>query len=144
MSEYRDRPEPLPSDRSVLVIGLNGWVIGIDRATGQKRWETSIRGSAEVYLAIGFGVVAASAWGGVLHVLDYLTGRILWERPTKSPGRATIVIEPDQIVCAKAGYVDCYSPDGRLLWQQTLSGKGEGRTSIGYPGNVAQADERGG
>ena len=88
-------------------------------------------------------VVVASADTDSIVCLDYLTGELRWAQRTHSAGRATILIEPEQIVCAKAGYVDCYTPDGQRRWRQPLTGHGVGRVALGYPGNVAQADERG-
>ena len=135
-------PEP---DRSILVVGIHGKVLGLDRATGQIRWSNDLRGGGygEVFLAVGYGVVIASAVGAAIYCLDYLTGETRWSDSTQASGRATIVIEPDQIVCSKGGYVDCYTPDGTRLWQQPLSGQGLGRVALGYPGNVAQADDKG-
>lgn len=141
---YRDNavgPEP---DRSILVVGLNARVFGIDRMTGALRWEQQLgQYPQEVAIAVGFGVVVASSSGKALHCLDYLTGAPRWSVETTNTGRATILIEPDHIVCMKAGYVDCFSPAGQLLWQQPLKGKGIGRGALGYPGNVVQADDTG-
>jgi hypothetical protein len=143
--DYRANAAPLEPDRSILVVALSGNVYGIDRASGEVRWSNDLRGGgiAEVFLAIGYGVVVVSAFGSRLFCLDYLTGQTRWEHTTKTTGRATILLEPDQIVCAKGGYVDCFGPDGRLLWQQPLKGAGVGRIALGYPGNVAQADDEG-
>jgi outer membrane protein assembly factor BamB len=135
-------PEP---DRSILVVALSGRLIGIDRETGDVRWENEMVGGGrgEVFIAIGYGVVIASAYGAKIFCVDYLTGATRWEQSTHSSGRASIIIEPDRIVCAKAGYLDCYAPDGKFLWQQPLRGQGMGRVALGFPGNVAQADDPG-
>lgn len=140
--ENADRPAP---DRSILVVALNGHVYGLDRATGALRWHNELAGGGmgEVFLAVGYGVVVASAVGAKLYCLDYLTGETRWVQNTKASGRATVVIEPDQIVCAKSGYLDCFAPDGNALWSQPLKGAGMGRVALGYPGNVAQADDKG-
>lgn len=139
---YRAPPEVLEPDRSVLVVGTNGRVCGVDRATGSILWNSDLpKGSyGEVFIAIGYGVVIASADGAMIFCLDYLTGAERWRSPTTAGGRATIVMEPDQIVCAKGGYIDCFDPDGHHLWSQPLRGFGVGRVSLGLPGNVAQAD----
>jgi hypothetical protein len=79
----------------------------------------------------------------IVYCLDCLIGVERWRQPTHSSGSETIVIEPDHIVCAKGGYVDCFAPSGAPLWSQPLSGYGLGRSALGYPGNVAQADDRG-
>lgn len=140
----RDSAAALPEDRSVLVVGLRGRVIGLDRMTGVVRWESAKEADGEVFLALGYGVViAATSFNKVLVCLDYLTGERRWQVETTGRGRATILLEPDQIVCVRSGYLDCFLPDGRRLWSQPLQGRGEGRAALGYPGNVAQADEVG-
>jgi outer membrane protein assembly factor BamB len=143
--EYRNNAAPLAPDRSVLVVGLRGLVYGLDRVTGAVRWRNSLPegGLGEVFIAVGFGVVVASARGANLHCLSYLTGETRWVQPTQAMGRATIVIEAAQIVCAKGGYIDCFAPDGTTMWSQPLKGAGLGRMALGFPGNVAQADDVG-
>jgi outer membrane protein assembly factor BamB len=140
---YRTTEAPLQPDRSILIVALHGRVHGIDRATGELRWKNDLEGWSSVghvAIAIGYGVVVAAADTGGIHCLDYVTGESRWQKTTTSSGRASVLIEPDQIVCAKAGYVDAYAPDGKLLWQQPLKGAGTGTASVGYPGNVVQAD----
>lgn len=143
--DYRTNASAPPPDRSILVVGLAGKVLGLDRDTGAIAWISPLPELTrdEVFIAVGYGVVVASADTDSIVCLDYLTGELRWAQRTHSAGRATILIEPEQIVCAKAGYVDCYTPDGQRRWRQPLTGHGVGRVALGYPGNVAQADERG-
>jgi outer membrane protein assembly factor BamB len=142
---YRTTSAPPQPDRSILVVGLNGEVVGVDRITGKIRWQNNLPGGSmgEVFIAVNYGVVVASASGDRIYCLDYLTGQQRWASETSGAGRATIVIEPDVIVCVKNGYLDCFSPQGGLLWSQRLEGKGLGRAALGFPGNVAQADDVG-
>jgi outer membrane protein assembly factor BamB len=146
MDPYREQIAGTEADRSVIIVGLNGSVVGVDRLTGQIRWENKLPGggNGEVFLAFRYGVLAVSALGGQLFRLDYLTGHILWQTATTSGGRATILVEPDMIICGKGGYVDAFDHAGNLGWQQQLRGKGMGRIALGLPGNVAQADDPGG
>lgn len=81
--------------------------------------------------------------GDTIYCLDYLTGVERWRHDTYTSGRATIVMEPDHILCAKGGYIQSFTVDGRLLWTQPLKGYGVGRCSLGYPGNVVQSDDVG-
>lgn len=141
--DYRATAEVLQPDRSILVIGLNGNVYGVARDTGELCWRHDGEGTGEVFLAVGYGVVVVSSNDATLCCLDYLTGRERWTARTRASGRATILIEPDHIVCAKNGYIDCFTPNGAPLWQQPLEGAGLGAVALGYPGNVAQADDRG-
>ena len=126
--DYRTAEPPLQPDRSILVVALHGRVHGVDRATGNIRWVNELGGWAStghVSLAVAYGVIVAAPESGGIHYLDYLTGNTRWQAGTQATGgRASVVIEPDHIVCVKAGYVDAYAPDGRLLWQQPLDGAG--------------------
>jgi outer membrane protein assembly factor BamB len=142
---FRTQAGALQPDRSVLVVGTHGRICGVDRATGELLWKNELPSGSygEVFIAVGHGVVIASADGAVIFCLDYLTGHERWRSPTSASGRATIVMEPDQIVCAKGGYIDCFDPEGHHLWSQPLKGFGVGRVSLGLPGNVAQADDIG-
>ena len=146
MEPYRDGVAGSEADRSVLVVALGGNVLGLDRMTGAVRWTNSLPGggSHEVFVALRYGVLAVSAWGSKVFRLDYLTGATLWAADTTGSGRATIVVEHDLIVVGKSGYLDGYDHGGRRLWSQSLSGKGTGRLALGFPGNVAQADDPGG
>ena len=66
-----------------------------------------------------------------------------WRQYTQDPGRAAILLEPDHIVCMKGEYVECYAPDGRLIWRRKLPHSFRERGALGYPGNIAQADDAG-
>ncbi|MGE5185663.1 MAG: PQQ-binding-like beta-propeller repeat protein [Acidobacteriota bacterium] len=143
--DYRAAPSQPQPDRSVLVVGLSGHVYAIDRATGELRWHNDLSGGGlgHVAIAVGYGVVIASAGGAAVFCIDYLGGETRWQQPTHGRGRATILIEADQIVVAKGGHVDCFSPEGHRLWGQPLRGAGMGRAALGYPGNVVQSDDPG-
>ncbi len=142
---YREADPPLEADRSILVVGLNGAVVGLDRETGAIRWKNPLvaSGGHEVFIAFRFGLLVVSAAGDQLISIDYRNGLTRWASPTQSAGRATILIEHDRVVCAKGGYLDCFDHDGRALWSQPLTGLGLGAIALAFPGNVAQADQRG-
>jgi outer membrane protein assembly factor BamB len=143
--DYRENASPPEPDRSIVVVALDGAVYGLARDTGEVVWSNNLPGGSykEVFIAIGYGVVVASAVGNKIFCLDYLTGATRWEHETTSSGRASIIIEPDCIVCVKRGYVDCFAPDGSVRWQQGMKGAGMGSAAIGLPGNVAQGDDVG-
>ena len=142
---YREGEALIEADRSVLVVGVAGKVVGLERYTGQLRWRNDLPGGGmgEVFIAFRYGALIVSAGGDAIFRLDYATGATLWQGRTQSVGRATIVIEPDVIVVAKSGYIDAFGHDGRHFWTQPLSGMGVGATALGFPGNVAQADDAG-
>lgn len=134
-------------DRSIAVVGIHGKVVGLARKTGAIVWENGLAGGGygEVFLVVTGGQVFASALGRRLFCLDYRTGAMLWESETSGAGRASIVVEDDLVLVSKGGQVDCFERDGsEHLWTQPLKGKSVGRAALGFPDNVAQADDPGG
>ena len=142
---YREAEALIETDRSILVVGLAGKVVGVDRATGQLRWVNDLPGGGHgsVFIACRHGALVVSALGKAVYRLDYLTGETLWMAETSERGRATIVIEPDVIVVAKAGYIDGFDHAGQRVWTQTLEGMGIARVALAFPGNIAQSDDAG-
>lgn len=140
--DYRASAHVLEPDRSLLIVALKDKLYALERATGVIRWTYRMSGLGPIRFAVGYGVVLASTDIEVISCLDYLTGQERWSCRTQTGGLATIVIEPDHIVCAKGGYIDCFAPNGTPLWNQPLRGGGMGVASIGYPGNVALGDRR--
>ena len=132
-------PEP-----EIVVVAMNHTLFGLDRATGAIVWQSEIeRGQrGAVALAIVGQLVIASPLGYGIHAFDLRTGFSAWTADTTSAGRATLLVDRDRVVCAKAGHIDCVAlADGKLLWSQPLTDHGQGWASLGVPGNVVQADE---
>jgi outer membrane protein assembly factor BamB len=131
--------------RDIVIVGINGQVIGIDAASGQQRWQDGLKGGGygEVALAATDRHVFASAQGSMLFCFNYATGELLWKEETTSSGRASIVVQDERVYVAKGGEVNCFTFEGRRLWSQGLPGMGFGSVSIGFPGNIVQADDRG-
>jgi outer membrane protein assembly factor BamB len=142
MDPYRDPPE---LRHSILVVGLGGQLVGLDARTGEVRWRNMLPngGIGPVHIAFRLGVLVVSPEDMMVCRIDYLTGRTLWSRPTSGQGRATILVEPDLIVIAKAGIIDGFDHAGAHLWKKGLRGHGDGPTALAFPGNVAQADPTG-
>jgi outer membrane protein assembly factor BamB len=129
-------------DRSILLVGINGRVIGLDRETGAVRWDNGLEGGGigKVFLHIIGDRVLASAHGGGLFCLRYATGETLWTKTTSSQGLSTIIVDRDVIFVGKGGEVDAFTLDGELLWSQPLKGRGMIGVSLALPGNVQQSD----
>ena len=130
------------SDRSVILVGLNGHLAGLDVATGQVLWKNALRGGldGEVEIATWGNYVFASATGPKLFAVDYHSGEEVWTVPTSGTGRAVLVVEENMVMVAKEGTIDCYDFGGQRLWSQALRGLGVGNIAIGLPGNIRQAD----
>ena len=142
---YREGEAPLEVDRSVLVVGIGGHVVGVSRQSGEILWKHGLPegGHGEVFIAFRYGLLVVSADGARAFRLNYQTGETLWAVKTRASGRATILVEPDLVVVAKGGYVEAFDHDGRALWNQGLEGYGLGRLALAFPGNVAQSDDFG-
>ena len=141
-SSYREQDAPAPA---VLVVGIHGNLVGIDRATGAILWKNGLEegGYGTVYIALSQGRVFASAGGKRVFAVDMRTGATLWSAETSGYGRATMLVELDEIYVAKSGYLDCFDRYGNRRWTQKLEGLGTGPVALGVPGNVAQADDKG-
>lgn len=134
-------------ERSILVVGVNGHVVGLSRSDGSVVWDNDLAGGGygPVYIALRYGVLAASADGKALFRLDYATGQEIWAAETRARGRATILIEPDLITCAKGEFVHCFDHDGNERWRRKLPhyAPATASLSLAFPGNLAQSDESG-
>jgi outer membrane protein assembly factor BamB len=71
--------------KSLLLSGIKGHVIALDKATGSERWRTRLKGAQFVHLVTDGNVVFASTSGEVF-ALDAATGTILWNNPLKTMG----------------------------------------------------------
>ncbi len=69
----------------MIVVGIGGYAVAIDRATGSEVWRTKLRGSDFVNVAIDERDVFASTRGR-LYCLDATTGTIKWENELKGLG----------------------------------------------------------
>ncbi len=78
----------------MVFIGIKGSIIALDRATGQQRWATHLKGADFVNVVVQNGAVLASCYGEIF-CLDPLTGDALWHNPLKGfgVGLATIATE---------------------------------------------------
>lgn len=74
-----------------LFIGINGRVMAIDRATGEKAWDTLLKGTDFVNVVLDSGDLYA-ANRGELFCLDPATGHIRWRNEMKGMGWGLISI----------------------------------------------------
>lgn len=74
-----------------MFLGIQGYVVALDRATGQELWETPLKESDFVnVMPDGDRVLAATR--GEIFCLDPAAGRVLWNNklPGKGVGLVTI------------------------------------------------------
>jgi outer membrane protein assembly factor BamB len=77
--------------RDMIVIGIGGHVLALDRATGQEVWRTKLKGSDFVNVVVdGREVFATSR--GQLYCLDSSTGTVSWQNELKGLGWGLVSI----------------------------------------------------
>jgi outer membrane protein assembly factor BamB len=74
-----------------LFIGIRGYVLAIDRATGKDMWSTSLKGADFVNVVLDNGQLFAASKGR-LYRLDPATGEILWENGLTGMGWGLVSI----------------------------------------------------
>jgi len=70
---------------SLLVIGMKGRVLGLNRTNGDRMWETRLKGAGFVNVYVERDRVYA-ATRGELYSLDPRSGNILWHNRMKGLG----------------------------------------------------------
>ena len=127
----------------LLVIGNGGNVLGLDPQTGQTRWEVNPKGAGAVELAIEGGVVIAANDVNVAFI-DYSSGYVHAIVPLSGDkmGRPTMVVANGHLYIGRPGEICCMSLRGQVVWKKELLGRGLRSVSLGFPGNIRQADDR--
>jgi outer membrane protein assembly factor BamB len=74
----------MPIDR-LIFIGLNGYVLALDRESGDLIWSNSEMHSGYVTLLLDGDRLIAST-NGYIYCLDPLTGKIWWHNPLRGFG----------------------------------------------------------
>jgi len=141
-------------ERSVLVMASKGRVQGLDRASGEVRWEVVVTDQVDRYtnafavelLVTATRVYAASWMSNDLVCVAYPSGQELGRvtLPLSTRGRPVMVVDGDQLFVARNGQVAALTLDGQPQWTQTFGHEGQKMvpTALGFPGNVRQADDR--
>ncbi len=77
--------------QNLIFIGINGYAVAIDRATGEEVWRTSLKGSDFVNVALsGRDLLAASR--GRLYCIEPATGTVRWQNELKGLGWGLVSI----------------------------------------------------
>lgn len=142
MSGYREEGS---EDRSILVVAFNRRIFGLDPKDGSVAWEHALEGLGEVEVLMAEQRVFAITYSH-LHAFHYYpSGTPIGSvaLPGRYKGRPSAVIERGRLYVGASGEVACFDLDGRALWVQPFAGKGLARVTLGFPGNVRQADDVG-
>jgi len=75
----------------LIYVGIRGYVLALDRATGTEVWRTTLKGQDFINLALTDGELLATA-RGELYCLDPATGMIRWHNPLKGLGWGLVSI----------------------------------------------------
>jgi outer membrane protein assembly factor BamB len=77
--------------QNMIFIGIRGYAVALDRATGQEVWRTSLKGSDFVTVALaGRDVLAASR--GRLYCLEAASGIMRWQNELSGLGWGLVSI----------------------------------------------------
>jgi outer membrane protein assembly factor BamB len=77
--------------RDMVVVGLCGYAVALDRATGSEVWRTSLKGADFVNVVLDGGDVFVGSKGR-LYCLDASTGTIRWANELKGLGWGIVSI----------------------------------------------------
>lgn len=75
----------MPLTSSLILTGIKGHVIALDRTTGSELWRTKLKGTDFVNLVSDGNYIFAGTAGEVF-CLDSATGSVLWHNPMKGLG----------------------------------------------------------
>jgi hypothetical protein len=77
--------------QNMIFIGIYGYALALDRATGEEVWRTSLKGSDFVTVALaGRDLLAASR--GRLYCLEAASGIVRWQNDLKGLGWGLVAI----------------------------------------------------
>lgn len=131
-----------PTTSHLLLSAVSGVVRAHEKATGKRAWEVSIndlpyramvRLVVEGEHVVGFGAQSRAKPGlfsgnevhGVLFMLEYATGGMLWS--TRVPGpifSPTLLVEWPHVFLANGTVLSAFAAeDGRLLWRDAAVGE---------------------
>jgi outer membrane protein assembly factor BamB len=71
--------------KSLILAGIKGQVLALDRTTGTEVWRTRLKGASFVNL-LADGDIVVAATSGEVFGLDGATGSILWHNPLRRLG----------------------------------------------------------
>ena len=70
---------------AMILTGIKGHVVALDRTTGSELWRTKLKGADFVNLVSDGSFIFAGTYGEVF-CLDPATGSVLWRNPMKGLG----------------------------------------------------------
>lgn len=135
---YRDNAG---TDRSLLVAAFGGQVYGIERSSGDTRWEFEIDDGGHVEIYVEGGIVIAATQSRIVF-LRYDTGEEIrgGDLPGDPQGRPTMIVDDENVYVARDGEIVCYGLGGKAKWRRAFSGRQTSSVALGFPGFTRQSD----
>ncbi|OCL04859.1 Quino protein alcohol dehydrogenase-like protein [Glonium stellatum] len=145
-----------PPSTSLLLIGISGWVLGLDPDSLRTRWAKGLPNCGhEVVSLIATSDTVFAGSNGYVYRLDLASGTLQATNPLPGYGnhetRVAISSSLATLFVGINGHAIGLDPsDLNILWNNDLSGSGNGITSViahnnaayvGYHGRVYRLDE---
>jgi outer membrane protein assembly factor BamB len=87
---------------NVLTLGINGYVVAINKNDGNEIWRTKLKSSSITVVTSDADKIYATT-AGHLYCLDKLTGQQLWVNSLKGLGYGTAIIDLGNQASAASG-----------------------------------------
>lgn len=88
-------------EKGQLVIGVGGYAVCLDSATGTEMWRTKLKATSIVTVSVSGNRVFAGA-GGELFCLDPGSGNLLWRNKLKGLGLGLVSFNSGDFPAAAA------------------------------------------
>lgn len=119
---------------SVETFRPNGYLVRLDRATGELRWSSKLlgeQGHSSPALHRKSGLLFAGFNNFLFYAIRADNGDVVWKQLAQRPIKSTPFVFKDQVVVsASDGFLRSFDAlTGKTLWETLLSEKGEFRSS---------------
>jgi outer membrane protein assembly factor BamB len=111
---------------------MNGWVVVLDRATGDVRWRWNVGSPVESSPIVRHGVDYFGAWNGRLYALDLRRHRLRWSRWLGSKITSSAALAGGRLFIGDyGGRVWALSPEnGATRWAAGVNGRVYGTPAV--------------
>ena len=127
---------PGVGDGLLVVGGLEGDVLALDAATGERKWQAKVGSEVLAAPAVGQGMVLVRSIDGRVTAFDSTSGERRWFWTKETPaltvrGNSAPLLVPGAVFIGNDdGTLSAVAlATGRLLWEQVVS-PGEGRSEL--------------
>jgi outer membrane protein assembly factor BamB len=136
---YRTTVPGLP-----IICAFNNHVFGLDPATGARLWRFDFAGGLGSGWVVRIAVVGDRVYAlgnGQLVCIQGTTGQVIGRIEVEAATGATLLATEERVLVGGSGTLQCFSPDGRLLWHDGFKGEGASELALAHGGIVVQGDK---